>query len=90
MDGFYDASTEEKYNRVLEKLFNNGYQWVCDNPRLKRDYTFDDCKRRIHGNAKLVLHAFYNDITRKKEIQFGTRAIYKTYPMYRNLKVMEI
>ena len=87
MNGFYNASTKEKFNRVTEKLLSNGYVWVG----LNKKPSFEDCVKYIHGNAKLVIHAFYNDITKKNEIQFGTRSIYKTYPQYkRGIYVMEI
>ncbi len=87
MNGFYNGSTEEKFNRVTEKLLNNGYVWVG----LNKKPTFADCKKYLHGNAKLVIHAFYNSINGKNEIQFGTRSIYKTYPQYKSgIEVMEI
>ena len=76
MDGFYNACTEDKFNKVVTELLNNGYEWVG----LNKKPTFEECKKFIHGNAKLVIHAFYNDITRKKEIQFGTKTIYNSYP----------
>lgn len=80
MNGFYNASTENKFNKVVTELLNNGYEWVG----LNKKPTFEECKKFIHGNAKLVIHAFYNDITRKKEIQFGTKSTYKTYPSVEN------
>ena len=86
MNGFYNASTEDKFNNVAEVLLNNGYEWVGINKKP----TFAECNNRIHGNAKLVIHAFYNSITKKKEIQFGTRSIYKTYPQHKNMKVVEM
>lgn len=86
MNGFYNASTENKFNKVVTELLNNGYEWVG----LNNKPTFEECKKFIPGNAKLVIHAFYNDITRKKEIQFVTKSIYKTYPQYKNIKVVEM
>lgn len=87
MNKFYNANTEETFNKVVTYLFNNGYEWVG----LNKKPTFIECKKQIHGNAKLVIHAFYNSITKKKEIQFGTRSIYKTYPQYKGgIKVLDI
>ena len=86
MNGFYNANTEEKFNRVTKKLLNNGYIWVG----IDKNPSFEKCKRQIHENAKLIINAFYNDITRKHEIQFGTRSIYKTYPQFKNIKIMEM
>lgn len=79
MNGFYNASTEDKFNKVVTDLLNNGYEWVG----LNKKPTFVECKKQIHGNGKLVIHAFYNDITNKKEIQFGTKSIYNSYPQYK-------
>ena len=87
MGKFYNANTEETFNKVITYLFNNGYEWVG----LNKKPTFIECKNQIHGNAKLVINAFYNSITKKKEIQFGTRSIYKTYPQYKSgIKVLDI
>ncbi len=82
---FYDASTKEKFNRTVRKLFAAGFQWVG----LNKNPSFEDCKKNIHGNGKLIINAFYNDINGKNEIQYGTRAIYNTYPQYnRKIKVI--
>lgn len=87
MDKFYNANTEETFNKVVTYLFNNGYEWVG----LNKKPTFAECKKQIHGNGKLIINAFYNSITKKKEIQFGTRSIYNTYPQYKGkLKILDI
>lgn len=87
MDKFYNASTEEKFNKVVELLFNDGYEWVGINKKP----TFAECKKFVHGNSKLIINAFYNSITNKKEIQFGTKAIYNTYPQYKGkMKLIEV
>ena len=61
---------------------SSGYEWVGVN----KNPTFLECKNQIHGNAKLIIHAFYNDISGKNEIQFGTKRIYSSYPHLRNIK----
>ena len=87
MDGFYDASTEAKFNKVIAMLLARGYDWVG----LSKRPTFNECKSQIHGNAKLVIHAFYNDITGRREILFGSRSIYNSYPQYsKGIKVIEV
>ena len=75
---FYDASTKEKFNRTVRKLFVAGFQWVG----LNKNPSFEDCKKNIHGNGKLIISAFYNDINEKYVIQYSTRAFYITYPQY--------
>ena len=85
-DIFYDASTKEKFDRTIRRLFEAGFVWVG----LNKNPSFEDCKKQIHRNGKLIINAFYNDINGKKEIQFGTRAIYNTYPQYSGkIKVVE-
>lgn len=79
MNGFYSANTEKQFNTVVTQLLNNGYEWVG----LNKKPTFEECKRKLHGNAKLIIHAFYNDINHKNEIQFGTKSIYISYPQYK-------
>lgn len=85
-DIFYDASTQEKFDKVVYKLQNAGYEWVG----LNKNLTFEDCKKQIHGNAKLIINAFYNPITNKKDIQFGTKAIYQSYPQHKRIKIINI
>lgn len=83
---FYDASTKEKFNKTVRKLLSSGFQWVG----LNKNLSFEDCKKNIHGNGKLIINAFYNDINGKNEMQYGTRAIYNTYPQYNGkIKVIE-
>lgn len=82
IDRFYVVDTEKFFNTITKQLKNSGYEWVGINKNL----TFLECKNQIQGNAKLVINAFYNDITNKKEIQFGTKSIYKSYPHLRNIK----
>ena len=79
MNGFYNANTEETFNKVTTELLKAGYVWVG----LNKKPTFKDCKAHIHGNAKLVIHAFHNSINGLNEIQCGTRSIYNTYPQYK-------
>lgn len=87
MDKFYYANTEEKFKKVIDMLFNDGYEWVG----IDKNPTFAKCKKQIHGNGKLIINAFYNDFTNKKEIQFGTKSIYNSYPQYKGkLKIMEV
>jgi hypothetical protein len=47
----------------------------------KRFYRF------AHGNAKPILHIFYNSITGKNDIEFTALTYLRTYPQYKNTKV---
>lgn len=82
MDGFYIVNTEKFFNTITKDLKSSGYEWVGVN----KNPTFLECKKQIYGNGKLVIHAFYNDITNKKEIQFGTKSIYKSYPQFKRIR----
>lgn len=87
MGKFYDVNTQDKFDKVVTSLLNNGYEWVG----LNKKPSFAECKQKIHGNGKLVIHAFYNDINNKKEMQFGTKSIYNTYPQYKGkIKLLNI
>lgn len=87
MNGFYNADTKNSFDKVVAKLLDNGYEWVGINKKPN----FEECKKQIHGNGKLIIHAFYNSIINKKEIQFGTKSIYNSYPQYKGkVKVLNI
>ena len=82
MNEFYVVNTEKFFNTITKELKNLGYEWVG----INKNPTFPECNNQIHCNAKLIIHAFYNDITGKNEIQFGTKSIYRSYPHLRNIK----
>lgn len=81
--------------RLLYILYNNDYNFVGEKKRYDIEKPTDELRYEIlydwrfyfHGNSKPILHAFYNNITRKNELQWTTRSIAKTYPQYKNLKV---
>lgn len=86
-DIFYNANTEEKFNKIIKTLNNKGYTMVG----LNKNPSFKDCKKYIHGNAKLIIHAFYNSITNRNEIQFETKSIYESYPQYKGkIKIIDV
>lgn len=49
--------------------------------------SFKNC---YHGNSKLLLHFYTNKITGRKEIDFGTRSVYRSYPQYRNMHIVKV
>lgn len=54
MDGFYIVNTEKFFNTITKDLKSSGYEWIGVN----KNPTFLECKKQIHGNAKLIIHAF--------------------------------
>lgn len=50
---------------------------------------YEQAKKNYHGNSKLLLHLFFNDITRKYEIVATTASTEKSYPHIKTIKVVE-
>jgi hypothetical protein len=80
----FRANTETDFNRVVSNLKKLGYVWATDFPR---EPTFEECKRFYHGNSKLLIHAFFNDITDKHEMSATTISVLKTYPQYKGINL---
>lgn len=51
---------------------------------------FTKFKKYYHGNSKMILHFFYNNITKRKEFEIGTKTIYRSYPQYKNAKFLKV
>ncbi len=81
---FYSVNTKESFLYYVNQLLKDGFEWVG----FDKKPSFSDCKKQIHGNGKLIIHAFYNDITNKKELQFGIKSIYNSYPQCKKIKVI--
>lgn len=81
-EGFYDVSTKKLWDKRTAQAKANGYKWGTSFPNCD-DPTFDDAKSHYHGNSKLILQLFHNDITGKDEMNYGTKSIYKSYPQYK-------
>lgn len=84
----FKANTEDDFKRVVANLKKIGYVWATDFP--KHEPTYEECKSQYHGNSKLLIHGFHNDINGKYEMSVTTLSIMKTYPQYKdvNLKKM--
>lgn len=85
--GFYDVSTRELWEKRVTQAKANGWRWGTDFP--KYEPTFDKAKGWYHGNAKLILHLYYNDIVDRHEMVVTTKATLKTYPQYKG-KTLEV
>ena len=52
---------------------------------------YEQMKKNFHGNAKMLLHLFKNEITGKYDMQCTTRAIARTYPQNRcRLNIVDV
>lgn len=79
----YDANTEQNFNQAVKNLKELGYVWATD--FSEHEPTFKEMKSRIHGNSKLLIHAFWNDILNRPEFNCTTKSILRTYPQYKGI-----
>ena len=83
--GFYDVSTISLWNKRVQQAKANGWRWGTDFPEYEP--TYDRAKTWYHGNSKLILHLFYNDINQRHEMVVTTKATLKTYPQYKGVEM---
>lgn len=80
----FRVNTERDFNRVVSNLKKLGYVWATDFPK---EPTFKECKGFYHGNSKLLIHTFYNNIINKNEMAATTLSVLKTYPQYKGINL---
>lgn len=83
----YDINSPMLFERRVRQAKANGYVWATDFP--DHEPTYEEMKSWYHGNSKLLLHLYYNDILNKLEMSVTTKAVMKTYPQYKG-KIMEV
>ena len=81
----FRANTETDFNRVVSNLKKLGFVWATDFPN--HEPTFEECKRFYHGNSKLLIHTFFNDILNRYEMSAATLSVLKTYPQYKSINL---
>lgn len=81
----FKVSTETEFNELVAELKKAGYVWATDFPN--HEPTYKECKSFYHGNSKLLIHAFFNSITSKREFQVTTLSVLKTYPQYKGFNI---
>lgn len=79
--GFYCINSRKLFDRRVWQAKSNGYKWATDNP--KHELLYDEARSMFHGNSKLLLHLFHNDITERDEMQVTTVSVINTYPQYK-------
>lgn len=91
-DFFIQCASTEKMQSLLNVAKNCGFVYASDFtaeiPTAKE--LLAQFKKHNHGNAKMILHFFHNQITGRKEISTGSATIYRSYPQYKNLKIIRI
>lgn len=85
--GFYFVENKNLFNKRVWQAKSSGFKWASDFPN--DEPSFERIKSMFHGNSKLLLHLFHNDITGKDEMQVTTATIIKSYPQYKG-KVLTI
>ena len=82
---YYDVNDKESFDKTTKAFLEHGYKWAADRPNFTLD--FETAKSYYHGNSKLLLDTFYNNIIGKYEIQVTTKSVIKSYPQYKNTKI---
>ena len=80
----YEINTRQQHEKIINDMLKKGYTF----PNGGKGWDFETAKSVYHGNSKLLLHCFYNDITKKKEMKYITRSVYLSYPQF-SLKTYE-
>lgn len=83
--------------KALKLLYAYNYNFVCA-PNLNTKTSCAELKQEMekrfykyaHGNAKPILHIFYNNITNKNDIEFTALTYIRTYPQYKNAKIYNL
>lgn len=77
--------------KLLQILYLKKYMFICGfyiNLTCScsdiKDQVYNYFYKFYHGNSKIYLHIFYNNITGKNEIQFTNLTNIKSYPQYKN------
>lgn len=93
LDFFIDYNNNlKKMQEILKAAEQDGFVMASD---FKKDIPtaeelYKEFRKYNHGNSKMILHFFYNDITNRKEISYGTRTIFRSYPQYKNIYIYKI
>ena len=72
----------KNFNYVMASDFNHNIPTAAE--------LYNTFKKYYHGNSKMLLNFYYNPITDRKEISYGTRSIYRTYPQYKNMRITKL
>lgn len=68
---------KEQFNTIIKNLKWLGYKWVGDNPKQK-SVSFEEIKNRLPKQTRtFAINYFYNEITKRKEMQYQTFNFYK-------------
>ena len=92
-DIFLDYNNDlNKMQEILNSAKSDGFVMANDfNKEIpSAEELYAEFRKYNHGNSKMILHFFHNNITNRKEISYGTRSIFQSYPQYKNIKIIKI
>ena len=82
---YVQVNNEEEYRKEAIAYMCSPWMFSFVNNTIPK---FDEVKKRYHGNSKILIHAYFNRITKEYELQITTRATEKSIPSIpRNFKV---
>lgn len=81
--------------KLLKLLYAHNYHFV-GRPDFDVNASVEELRKEFvvaffrcyHGNSKPLLHVFYNPINGRNEMQLTNLTNIRTYPQYRNVKVI--
>lgn len=75
VEKFIEVRNQNELLEVVQKVENSGYNRIGINENLSYDF-FKNC---YHGNSKLLIKLYFNDILNRKEWQITTKTIENSY-----------
>ena len=81
MEGIITYKNMKQFETIFKNLKKEGYDWING-----ENITFEAIRDKLPKQAKIfAIHFFYNNITKKKELQFQTLNFYKNNKQLRHL-----
>lgn len=92
-EAFIRVDTLDKFKKAICDCYISDWHFDYPNGGIKNGFygnaekDFAYFKKLYHGNSKLLLNVFYNEWTRRYEMQVTTAATIRSYPQYKNKKL---
>ena len=83
---YIKVKDRETYSKIITSAYIS--EWAFQFPNHCA-ISYDQAKKHYHGNSKLLMHLFYNELTGKHELQVTTATIEKSYPQIKSIKTYE-
>ena len=88
MDRLYVRIPDEaSYKKAVVAAYVSPWMFSFPGERIPK---YQEAKKYYHGNSKLLVRLFYNDITNKFEMQITTKSIELSYPQIKKLNIVDI